>query len=229
MIYRQSKLAEITNKRGKMSYQDQGYSIQNVITKMDCQAIIGLALPLADEEFKPIVNIHKQENLLEEVIIRDYIILEAVQNALGGEVECIGTMFHYKKPGTFYGKQAWNPHQDNSYIQADSNAYLSAIISLVDTDEDNGGLYVYPGSHKEPILPYIPTPTYCEKPGNKVIDIPKHYRKKDLKFKAGDLYLQHGNLIHGSYPNKSKKPRYHLGIMYLVRGKSYSKGGARAK
>jgi len=43
--------------------------------------------------------------------------------------------------------------------------------------------------------------------------------------KQGSVYFQHGNLIHGSYPNRSKHhSRPTLGIMYLAKGAAFNRG-----
>ena len=38
---------------------------------------------------------------------------------------------------------------------------------------------------------------------------------KDLSFKSGDLLILHGNLIHGSYENKSNRSRPLYSMCYI--------------
>ena len=41
---------------------------------------------------------------------------------------------------------------------------------------------------------------------------------------TGDMYIQHGNLIHGSYPNKSKGMRGMYSSTYIVKGEEFESG-----
>ena len=38
------------------------------------------------------------------------------------------------------------------------------------------------------------------------------------------MYIQHGNLIHGSYPNKSKGMRGMYSSTYIVKGEEFESG-----
>ena len=51
-----------------------------------------------------------------------------------------------------------------------------------------------------------------------------HFKKKNLIFKAGDLLILHGNLVHGSYPNKSNKSRPLYSVSYITEGEKFISG-----
>ena len=106
---------------------------------------------------------------------------------------------------------------------------MSGDIALDDHLEDSGILYVYPGSHREGILPFEPNKSFDEKsnqnPGNRVIDIPKKYDKIPLYLKKGSLLSFHGNVIHGSYSNTSETNWRPLLLMAFMRkGEKFNPG-----
>jgi ectoine hydroxylase-related dioxygenase (phytanoyl-CoA dioxygenase family) len=124
----------------------------------------------------------------------------------GKDVAALCSQFLFKEFGSKYQNEAWNPHQDNSYLNIKKGCAINVQLMLSDSNKDNGSLYVYTGSHAEEILPFEQKPSYGDsatnQPGNNCI-IPPKYSKIDLEFKKGDVLFIHGNLIHGSYPNLS--------------------------
>ena len=52
---------------------------------------------------------------------------------------------HLKPPGT---GAPFPMHQDYGYFPFKNDSMVAAFIHLDDSDPDNGGLAVYPGSHK---------------------------------------------------------------------------------
>ena len=142
----------------------------------------------------------------------------------------------FKEANTRYALQAWNPHQDNIYVKNSSSLnngfttqYLTTNFFLDSANKDNGTLYVYPGSHKFGLYEAEPNISYREKddanPGNKILE--KYlikFNKVDCIFDKGDLLILNGNLIHGSYPNKSNKSRPLLSVSYISQGESFISG-----
>jgi ectoine hydroxylase-related dioxygenase (phytanoyl-CoA dioxygenase family) len=144
-------------------------------------------------------------------------------------IDYLNTQVLFKQPGTPFAKHAWNLHQDNHYVRHPYGMGVSAITALEDSGPDNGGMIIYPGSHILPILPHEQHESFNpdQNPGDRC-ELPEKYRDKemDLCLKQGDLYIQHGNLIHGSYPNNSPhRSRTHFGISCIVRGQPYSRTG----
>ena len=60
------------------------------------------------------------------------------------------------------------------------------------------------------------------KPGNIVYN--DNFKKIDLNFNKGDILILHGNLVHGSYPNKSNYSRPLYSISYIVKGEKFISG-----
>ena len=45
--------------------------------------------------------------------------------------------------------QGFNAHQDNTFVQAKGNTFISAWVALTDVTPVNGGLIIWPKSHKD--------------------------------------------------------------------------------
>ncbi len=146
----------------------------------------------------------------------------------GKKISGLQTQIIYKKPGTRYAKVAHNPHQDNSYGMNPNGLFFVTHIFLNKTDYSNGTIYIYPKSHKEGLLSFESFKSYQNKKvkhANKV-DTQKYKKNKlDIILNKGDFLITHGNLIHGSYSNKSKiKPRPIFCSCYIVKGEKFRKG-----
>jgi len=64
---------------------------------------------------------------------------------VGGPVRVVQTMFMSKAAK---GGRGVAMHQDTHYLPTEPNTLLACWIALTDTDPENGGLCVVPGSHK---------------------------------------------------------------------------------
>lgn len=152
-------------------------------------------------------------------------ILETLQKK---EVVALMSQVLFKEAGTRYAKQAWRPHQDNSYPQNQNAQYITTNLFLADADRENGTLYIFPGSHKLGLLDAEKTLSYREaktNPGNKTI-MPSEWedRHTDVNFKKGDLLILHGNCIHGSYPNESSRSRPLYSCSLISKGEYFYPG-----
>ena len=63
------------------------------------------------------------------------------------------------------------------------------------------------------------------KPGN-ISKSKTNFNIKVLNFKKGDLLILHGNLVHGSYPNKSKNHDPYILLAIFRLEKNLSQGQA---
>tara|TARA_B100001173_G_scaffold259374_1_gene232286 strand:+ start:352 stop:549 length:198 start_codon:yes stop_codon:yes gene_type:complete len=56
------------------------------------------------------------------------------------------------------------------------------------------------------------------------------FKKKDLKFTKGDMLILYGDIIHGSYENKSNRSRSLYFMSYIAQGDYFTSGlNARRK
>jgi ectoine hydroxylase-related dioxygenase (phytanoyl-CoA dioxygenase family) len=125
-------------------------------------------------------------------------LFDILGEAVGEEVLLAYSMFYFKPPGA--RGQAF--HQDNFYIRVKPAACHAAWIAVDPSDEGNGGLKVVPRSHRlEIVCPEEADPAnYFAK---ELVRPPAGYEPVQLRLDAGDALFFHGNLIHGSDPNRS--------------------------
>ncbi|MFV0416920.1 MAG: phytanoyl-CoA dioxygenase family protein [Chthoniobacterales bacterium] len=114
----------------------------------------------------------------------------------------VQTMYFYKPPGSI----GHGMHQDNFYLIAAPSTCIAAWTAIDDATLDNGCLYVAPGSHRLDIQ--------CPKDGEKeywmgyegshISRFPRDYKPIPVPVKRGQTLFFHGNLIHGSGPNRTR-------------------------
>ena len=94
-------------------------------------------------------------------------------------------------------------HRDASAVDEKESEYLIFWMPLIDLNENNGCLYVMPGSNKHFLyeLPFA-----VDWPYKHLLKDMEPY-KVDLKLNAGDAVIFSGKTLHGSYPNVSDGPR----------------------
>ncbi len=133
----------------------------------------------------------------------------------------------FKKANTVYSKQSWQPHQDNSYAKNKNGHYITINIFMDKSNLDNGTMYVWKKSHKHGIFNYQRKVSYREKdskPGNVSVSN-KKFEVENLFFEKGDMLILHGNLVHGSYPNNSKKKSRSLySVSYIPEKEKFISG-----
>jgi phytanoyl-CoA hydroxylase len=74
----------------------------------------------------------------------------AASQLLGGRVKVVQTMLLNKPP---QGGKGIALHQDSHYLPNEPNTLMACWLAFTDTDPDNGGLCVVPGSHREGLRP----------------------------------------------------------------------------
>lgn len=145
---------------------------------------------------------HKPQFPLVQGISMKYLLDHRVHDVLadlfGEEPIACQTMFYFKPAGA----RGQDLHQDNFYLRVKPGTCMAAWTAIDDSDEENGGLVVVPGTHTLDLQ--CPTPAdsnvfftnhHVEPPaGSKVVP---------ANMKAGDVLFFNGSLIHGSYPNNS--------------------------
>jgi len=217
-------------------YDDNGYLVvRNVFYYVEREAMRREANKVTSEDYKVYLNIHRDVVLFKNVVTTTRLV-EMVKQVARSKVVCTNDQYLYKKAGTPYARQSWSPHQDATYVNAPYGTYMQAFIFLDKHMPGNGGTYCYPGSHKEPMLPYTYVESWAEgfdsegisHPGW-TVKVPQQYPKVDIIGWPGDVMLQHGNLIHGSYPNNSDIDRAQYSIAYLNEGTEIHEGKVSVK
>lgn len=223
----ESKVRAVTQEEIRF-YKENGYLVvEELFSSEECDRILEVCKSRADKDLSAIMNLDREIPFLRGVMKdpRMVQILEALQ---GVEVVGLLSQILFKEAGSPYAAQAWNPHQDNAYVQASPGAYVTTNTFLRDADPENGGMFVYAGSHREGTLPCEPTQSYREKigtnPGNPC-KVPPQYKKVDLTVRKGGTLFLNGCLIHGSYPNRSAtRSRPLFSLCYITKGEKFLPG-----
>ena len=111
------------------------------------------------------------------------------------------------KPAHHGGVVAW--HQDYSYwTRTQPMAHLTCWMALDDSTRDNGCLYYVPGSHKWNLLPI----TGLAGDMNEIMTVldeeqKQTFRPVPIELKRGQCSFHHPLTVHGSYENRSDRPR----------------------
>ena len=111
------------------------------------------------------------------------------------------------KPAHHGGVVAW--HQDYSYwTRTQPMAHLSCWIGLDDSTRENGCVHYVPGSHTWDLLPI----TGLANDMNAIETVLSEEQKSQFKpvaieLKQGECSFHHPLMVHGSYENRSDRPR----------------------
>ena len=111
------------------------------------------------------------------------------------------------KPARHGGVVAW--HQDFSYwTRTQPMAHLTCWIGLDDSTQENGCLQYIPGSHRWNLLPI--TGLAGDMDAIRQVLTPEHwdaFRPVAIELRCGEAAFHHPLLIHGSYENRTDRPR----------------------
>ncbi|HEX4046056.1 MAG TPA: phytanoyl-CoA dioxygenase family protein [Gammaproteobacteria bacterium] len=211
-------------------YQELGFHVEkNLFDLAYCDFLIEQAytLPAAQvKNFKPVLMPHKENPVFLEAM-KNAKVVNVMEKLVGGTPAGIQTQFFYCKPGT----RGFSLHQDNFYVQAEHNQFVSIWVALVDTFPGNGGMIIYPGSHKEGDLPVRKLdleldPGQDRNANNEETVVPEAYRPVHLTLQKGSALFIHAHLVHGSNTNQSDQSRYALLNLYIREGTAFRSGNS---
>jgi ectoine hydroxylase-related dioxygenase (phytanoyl-CoA dioxygenase family) len=126
-------------------------------------------------------------------------VMQVLADLYGEEALAAQSMYYYKPPGA----RGQALHQDNFYLKVEPGNCIAAWTAIDAADEDNGSLLVVPRTNEYEIV--------CPELADESESFTTHYVKPPKEQKAipaimdkGDVLFFNGNLIHGSYRNKTK-------------------------
>lgn len=151
--------------------------------------------PLA--QFPRIIHPHRKDKLSLDFMLDPRLRAEMVA-FLGEEPLAAQTMFYFKPPGA----RGQALHQDQMYLRANPGTCVAAWMAVDDCDEENGCMEIVPGSQVLPLLCHVEADITQSFTARRV-PLPEGYEPIPALMKAGDVLFFHGNLIHGSGPNRS--------------------------
>ncbi len=111
------------------------------------------------------------------------------------------------KPPARGGLVAW--HQDYSYwTRTQPMAHLSCWIGLDDSTKENGCLHYVPGSHRWNLLPITGLANDMQAIESVLSAEQKaQFTPVAIELKAGECSFHHPLMVHGSFANRSDRPR----------------------
>jgi hypothetical protein len=113
----------------------------------------------------------------------------------------------FYKPAYHGGVVAW--HQDYSYwTRTKPIAHLSCWIGLDDSTRANGCVHYVPGSHRWNLLPITGLADDMNSIQTVLADEQKEqFRPVAIELKKGEASFHHPLMVHGSFENKTDRPR----------------------
>jgi hypothetical protein len=201
-------------------YNAQGFTVMREVFSADeCQAVIDHMMALHSGEkqlegFKPhepdswerTHNQHVYDPVAMNLLVHPRL-RQPLVSILGDEAQGVQTMYFWKG-----SEQHW--HQDRFYLPG----CMSAWIALVDVSDENGTIWVQPGSHN---IHLLTLDELGEKHGTKEMTFPNPYYDDEIvalvernrkehglsemavEVNAGDVVFFHGVLIHRGGPVKN--------------------------
>ncbi len=209
-------------------YHEVGYHIEpNIWTDDQCQRLIEASTNLPsckNETFVPAMQPHREEPIFLQALGNPKIV-KIMEMLVSGRVSGLQTEFFFCPPGT----RGFALHQDNYFVEAKPNVFASAWSPMQDVTPEMGGLIVYPGSHKEPILP---VERLCDQEQasqdpnatREQVVLPTQYKPIHVSISKGSTLFIHGQLIHGSNKNISEQWRRVLLATYIRSGEKFRPG-----
>lgn len=221
-------------------FQTYGYlKVQNLISQNDVRVLADWAdaiqtgnIPLpgighepmgfsVDAKIQALTRVHMLHriNATAEWGLLHPRVLDVVEVLVGPDVYALQSMLFFNPPG--HGGQGW--HQDAYYIPTLPESLIGAWMALEPADEENGCLWVAPGSQTEPIYPVSKTPSFVHANGafldltevqnvshlddevNTLSNMVRQYSKIDsVPMNPGDVLFFDSHLFHRSFPNRTK-------------------------
>jgi chlorinating enzyme len=217
-------------------YQREGYLIvrglldQNEVKKLQAWSKDiheGKICNKSESDYKPFQDartrarthmLHRSDKLAEQTLLHPRV-LDVLESLIGPDVLAVQSMLFFNPPGE--GGQGW--HQDAYYIMTQPNSLIGAWMALDKADQQNGCLWVAPGSHNEPVYPPKNSPSYVhvtekhieglfpateasnmDDSVNKLSEVAQKYGEIiPVVLEPGDVLFFHSHLLHRSYRNET--------------------------
>ena len=132
-------------------------------------------------------------------------ILDAVESIIGKNILICGTTLFIKNANE---KGFVSFHQDAKYIGLEPHNWVTAWIAVTNSNEENGCMRMWPGSHKEDLKNH--EQKFDENNlltrGQTIANVPID-ETEPIVLKAGQMSLHHPTVIHGSGLNRSNDRR----------------------
>jgi len=132
-------------------------------------------------------------------------LVEVLERLLGPDVEFHHTTMHVKPPER---GAPFPMHQDHPFYPHADDRYVDVLLHLDDTSHENGEIRFLPGSHRSGPLDHIvqdPDGRPCTP--HLPVDRYRLEHSVAVPARSGDIVCFNINTVHGSYPNRTDRPR----------------------
>jgi len=164
-------------------------------------------------------------------------IVDVVEALIGPDVLALQSMLFLNPPGK--GGQGW--HQDAFYIKTHPDTLIGAWVALEKVDEENGCLYVVPGSNHEPVYPptvnsggnvhalsafadlhHVDHVSNMDDEMNTLSKVVANYPPAiSVPLSPGDVLFFNSHLFHRSYPNRTKDRYRRSYVLHYCNARSW--------
>ncbi|MCY4147543.1 MAG: phytanoyl-CoA dioxygenase family protein [Chloroflexi bacterium] len=150
------------------------------------------------KRYPRLIHMHRWDELSLRWLLDDRL-AEVFARLLGKLPLAVQTMLYFKPAGA----RGQALHQDQYYLRVQPGTCIAAWMALDDCDEENGCLQIVSGSHNMPLL--CPTEADVNQSFTDVtVPLSADMRTEPVPLRAGDVFFFNGQLIHGSFPNRSQ-------------------------
>ena len=133
------------------AYHRDGFIIvENLLTDDEIDRFVSYEHEPKPDDWKQDLRHHAKDEVWRYLAVHPNV-TEPVSQLIGGRPMVVQTMYMEKKPSgvSDLGGQGVALHQDLHYLPCEPNTLIACWIAMSDTDAENGGLCVVPGSHKD--------------------------------------------------------------------------------
>jgi phytanoyl-CoA hydroxylase len=214
-------------------YRERGYHVEeDLVPDEMIERVMAVAMRqpnAANGLFPPIPMPHRVDRVFLDMM-RLPPIVAIVELILGGKASGLGGEFFYMRPGT----PGFSRHQDNAYVQAPPDSFISVWTALTDVDAKNGALTFFPGTHKLGALEIRELGQATgpgQNPGAQAVEcvLPREFDGVAMAMRRGSTVFFHSQLVHSSNPNQSDRFRYSFLATYLLKGAPFRAGRAQQR
>ncbi|KXU36004.1 hypothetical protein AXK11_04740 [Cephaloticoccus primus] len=208
------KLAEDYNRDGyvivpQLFSPEEVEEIRQVFAKIQAEGVPGHYEPrkmelyhsAPEKDYPRMMHPHRYNERARHYMLHP-LMRPILEVCMGGEPIATQSMYFFKPPGG----RGQAMHQDNFFLMVEPGTCIGAWTAIDDVDQENGCVMVVPGSHRLDLICHEPkAETTRESDTAMRVPMPKDIeRPVPAIMKSGDTLFFHGNVIHGSAPNRSK-------------------------
>ncbi|KAK4874442.1 hypothetical protein RN001_013802 [Aquatica leii] len=159
--------------------------------------------------------VNKIQNLLNDKVFFTYTcynpLVDVVESIIGSNITCCISMVINKPPGA----EQHSMHQDYYYFPFGPVNSIVGVWTAMDVcNVENGCLYVFPGSHKNNLLPHENGKNTTNVGYYEIVNY-NEVHPHHLLMEPGDTVFLHPLVVHGSGPNLTTNFRKAISSFYL--------------